>query len=158
MVDLQADPKRNVYYVLRQDKNQVLVFNATNNTQTATLRTCTKPTSMAITFDQQDLLIGCDSSHYMSVYDLDLLTAQQPVAFLQDYVESVAASSNAILASIRSGIDGHAGVDVINLTSRTGTALPTLGVWQNKLATTNTVLAASSNGAQILIAGTDGSV
>ena len=158
VVDLLADPKRNAFYVLRQDKNQVLVFNSTNNTQTATLRTCTKPTGMAITFDQQDLLIGCDSSHYMSVYDLDLLTAQTSVAFTQDYVESVAASSNAILASIRSGIDGHAGIDTINLLTHTGTSLPTLGVWQNKLGTTNTVLAATSNGAQILIAGTDGSV
>ncbi len=158
IVDLLADPKRNAYYVLRQDKNQVLVFNARNNTQTATLRTCTTPTSMAITFDQQDLLVGCDNSHYMSVFDLDLLTPQTSVAFTQDYVESVAASSNAILASIRSGVDGHAGIDQINLLTRTGTALPTLGVWQNKLGTTATVLAPSSNGAQILMASTDGSV
>jgi uncharacterized protein (TIGR03437 family) len=158
VVDLLADPKRNAYYVLRQDQNQVLVFNSTNNVQTATLRTCTKPTGMAITFDQQDLLVGCDSSHYMSVFDLDLLTPQTSVAFLADYVESVAASSNGILAAIRSGVDGHAGIDQINLVTHTGTALPTLGVWQNKLGTTNTVLAASSNGAQILVAGTDGSV
>ncbi len=94
----------------------------------------------------------------MSVYDLDLLTAQQPVVLIQDYVESVAASSNAILAAIRSGADSHAGIDQINLVTRTGTALPTLGVWQNLLATTNTVLASSSNGSQVLIAGTDGSV
>lgn len=158
VVDLLADPKRPAYYVLRQDKNEVLVFNSANNTQTATLRTCTKPTGMAITFDQQDLLVGCDSSHYMSVFDLDLLTAQQPIAFTEDYVESVAASSNAILASIRSGVDGHAGIDQINLLTHTGSALPTLGVWQNLLGTTNTVLQATSNGAQILVAGTDGSV
>ena len=80
VVDVLADPKRNVYYVLRQDKNQVLVFNAANNTQTATLRTCTTPTGMAITFDQQYLLVGCDNSHYMSVFDLDLLQAQPPIA------------------------------------------------------------------------------
>ena len=43
VVDVLADPKRNAYYVLRQDKNQVLVFNGSNNTQTATLRTCTTP-------------------------------------------------------------------------------------------------------------------
>jgi len=158
VVDVLADPKRNAFYVMRQDKNEVLVFNSTNNTETATLRTCTKPTGMAITFDQQDLLIGCDSSHYMSVFDLDLLTAQPPVALIQDYVESVAVSSNAILAAIRSGIDGHAGIDTINMLTRTGTALPTLGVWQNLLGTTNTVLQASGNGAQILVAGVDGSV
>jgi uncharacterized protein (TIGR03437 family) len=144
--------------VLRQVKNEVLVFNAVNNTQTATLRTCTKPTGMAITFDQQNLLIGCDSSHYMSVYDLDLLTAETPIALIQDYVESVAVSSNAILAAIRSGVDGHAGIDSINLLTNTGSALPTLGVWKNLLGTTDTALAASTNGAQILIAGADGSV
>jgi uncharacterized protein (TIGR03437 family) len=158
VVDLLADPKRNFYYVVRQDQNQVLIFNSTNNTQTATLRTCTKPTGMAITFDQQYLLVGCDSSHYMSVFDLDTLQAQTPVSFLADYVESVAASANAILATIRSGIDGHAGIDQINLVTHTGTALPTLGVWQNLLGTTNSVLASSSNGGQILMAGTDGSV
>ncbi len=158
VVDLLADPQRNAYYVLRQDQNQVLVFNSANNVQTTTLRTCTKPTGMAITFDQQYLLVGCDSSHYMSMFDLDTFQAQPSIAFTQDYVESVAVSSNAILAAIRSGVDGHAGIDQINLVTRTGTALPTLGVWKNLLGTTNTALAGSSNGGQILIVSTDGSV
>jgi len=147
-----------VYYILRQDKNQVLVFNAANHTKTATLRTCTKPMGMAITFDQQNLLVGCDESHYMSVFDLDTLQAQAPVAFPQDYVQSVAASSNAILASIRSGLDGHAAIDVVDLVYRTGSALPALGVYQNKLGTIDTVLASSSNGSSVLIASQDGAV
>jgi uncharacterized protein (TIGR03437 family) len=158
VVDLLADPQRNVYYIVRQDKNQVLVFDATNNTQTATLRTCTKPTGMTITFDQRYLLVGCDNSHYMSMFDLETLQAQPSIAFQSDYVESVAASSNAILAAIRSGLDGHAGIDSIDLVNRTGSALPTLGVYQNRLGTTNTVVASSSNGSHILIASTDGSV
>ncbi len=157
IVDIAADPKRNVYYVLRQDKNQVLVFNSSNNTQTATLRTCTTPTSMAITFDQQDLLVGCDNSHYMSVFDLDLLQAQPPIALPSDYVESVAASSNAILAMIRPGGGGSPGIDQINMVTHSGFNLPSLGVYQNKLAQ-DTVLSASSNGSHILIAGSDGSV
>jgi len=158
IVDLLADPQRNVYYILRQDKNSVLVFNAANNTQAATLRTCTKPTGMAITFDQQYLLIGCDNAHIMSVYDLDTLQAQPPIVLPSDYVESVAVSSNAILAAIRSGADGHAGIDVIDLVTRTGRSLPTLGVWKNLLGSTNTVLASSSNGSHILVASGDGSV
>lgn len=157
LVDLAADPKRSVYYVLRQDKNQVLVFNAANNTQTATLRTCTTPTGMAITFDQQDLLIGCDNSHYMSVFDLDTLQAQMPVSMPADYVESVAVSSNAILAMIRPGSGGDPGIDQIDLLTHSASRLPTLGVYQNKL-TQNTVLASSRNGSHILIAGSDGSV
>ncbi len=41
LVDLLSDNTRVQYYVLRQNTNEVLVFNGTNNTQMATLRTCT---------------------------------------------------------------------------------------------------------------------
>ncbi len=157
LVDLLADPARNTFYVLRQDKNQVLVFNAANNTQTATLRTCTTPKSMAITFDQQYLLVGCDNSHYMSMFNLDTLQAQQPIAFPSDYVQSVAASSNAILVHLRSGTGNKPGLGQVNLATHTGTRLSALGVYQNQL-TLDTVLASSSNGSEILVAGADGSV
>ena len=90
---------------------------------------------MAITFDQQDLLIGCDNSHYMSVFDLDLLTPQTSVAFTQDYVQSVAASANAILARFAPAPTEASGIDQIDMIDPHRTALPTLGVWQNKLGT-----------------------
>lgn len=154
VVDVLADPQRNVYYVLRQDKNQVLVFNATNNALTATLRTCTTPKGMAITFDQQDLLVGCDNSHIMSVFDLDLLTAQAPV-YVADYVQSVAASANAILVHVRPASSSNPGIGQVNLAAGTVTQLPALGVYQNVLPV-DTVLTASSNGASILIASSTG--
>ncbi len=157
VVDLLADPKRNVYYVLRQDKNQVLVFNSANNTKTATLRTCTTPKGMAITFDQQYLLVGCDSSHYMSTFDLDTLQPRQRIAFPSDYVQSVAASANAILVHMRPGDGSEPRIGQVDLTFHTGAKLPTLGVYENKLAL-DTVLSSSSNGSTILIAGSDGSV
>ena len=156
VVDLLADPKRNVYYVLRQDKNQVLVYNASNNTLSATLRTCTTPKGMAITFDQQDLLVGCDNAHYMSVFDLDLLTAQQPI-YVADYVQSVAASANAILVHVRPIVSKNPGLGRVDMIARVVTQLPTLGVYQNSLPL-DTVLASPSNGANILIASSDGSV
>lgn len=156
VVDVAADPQRNVYYVLRQDKNQVLVFNASNNTQTATLRTCTTPKSMAITFDQQYLLVGCDNAHYMSVFDLDLLTAQQPI-YVADYVQSVAASANAILVHVRPASSNSPGIGVVDMIGRRVSQLPTLGVYKNALPL-DTVLAASSNGASILIASSTGAV
>src|SRR5260370_13171190 len=78
IVDVLADPKRSVYYLLRQDKNQVQVYNSANQTLKATLRTCTAPTSMAITFDHQHLLVGCDHSQYISVFDLDQLISLFP--------------------------------------------------------------------------------
>jgi uncharacterized protein (TIGR03437 family) len=156
VVDLLADPKRNVYYVLRQDKNQVLVYNGSNNTLTATLRTCTTPKGMAITFDQQNLLVGCDNAHYMSVFDLDLLAPQQPI-YVADYVQSVAASANAILVHVRPVVSKNPGLGRVDMVARVVTQLPTLGVYQNNLPV-DTVLASSSNGANILIASADGSV
>lgn len=156
VVDVLADPKRNAYYVLRQDKNQLLVFNGSNNTLAATLRTCTTPKGMAITFDQQDLLVGCDNAHYMSVFDLDLLTAQQPI-YVADYVQSVAASANAILVHVRPIVSKNPGIGQVDMVARTVTQLPTLGVYQNNLPT-DTVLTSSSNGGSILIASDNGGV
>jgi uncharacterized protein (TIGR03437 family) len=156
VVDVLADPQRNVYYVLRQDKNQVLVYNGSNNTLTATLRTCTTPKGMAITFDQQDLLVGCDNSHYMSVFDLDLLTAQQPI-YVADYVQSVASSANATLVHVRPAGSNSPGIGIVDLAARTVTQLPSLGVYQNSLPV-DTVLTSSSNGGSILVASSNGAV
>ncbi|MGA3187459.1 MAG: hypothetical protein ABSF22_10155 [Bryobacteraceae bacterium] len=156
VVSVLADPQRNVYYVLRQDKNQVLVYNGSNNTLTSTLRTCTTPKGMAITFDQQDLLVGCDNSHIMSVFDLDLLTAQTPV-YVADYVQSVAASANATLVHVRPAASSNPGIGQVNLAAGTVTQLPSLGVYANSLPV-DTVLAGSSNGGSILVASSNGAV
>jgi uncharacterized protein (TIGR03437 family) len=156
VVDVLADPQRNAYYVLRQDKNQVLVYNGSNNTLTATLRTCTTPKGMAITFDQQNLLVGCDNAHIMSVFDLDLLTTQQSIA-VNDYVQSVAASANAILVHVRPASSPNPGIGKVDMIGRTVTQLATLGVYQNNLPL-DTVLASSSNGSNILIASSTGAV
>lgn len=157
VADVLADPKRQVYYVLRQDVNQVLVYGESNNSLQSILRTCTTPTSMAITFDQQDLLVGCDNSHYMDVFDLDLLQAQTPINMGGDYAESIAASSNAILVMGRPGDGSQPGIDQVNMLTHSASRLPTLGNWTNQLSQ-DTVLSASSNGANILAAGADGSV
>ncbi len=154
VVSVLADPQRNVYYVLRQDKNQVLVYNGSNNTLTATLRTCTTPKAMAITFDQQDLLVGCDNAHIMSVFDLDLLTAQAPI-YVADYVQSVAASANAILVHVRPAASANPGIGQVDMVGRVVNQLPSLGVYKNILPL-DTVLTSSSNGANILIASSTG--
>lgn len=159
LVDLLADPNINRarYYVLRQDKNQVLVFNAKNNTQIATLRTGNTPKGMAITFDQRYLLVGCDNSHYLNVFDLETLQAVSPVRmFNGDYVQSVASSSNAILAVTRDAGGGDPSIHRIDLNTYSSSKLPSLGVYTNKVAL-NSVLAASSNGSSIFLAGADGS-
>jgi uncharacterized protein (TIGR03437 family) len=158
LVDLLPDPSRSRFYILRQDQNQVLVFSSTNNTQIATLRTNNTPMGMAITFDQRYLLVGCDNSHYVNVFDLETLQPTQMVRMFDgDYVQSLAASSNAILAVTRNASGGDPNIHRIDLVSRTSSRLASLGVYQNKVAL-NSVMAASSNGSSILIASADGSV
>jgi uncharacterized protein (TIGR03437 family) len=158
LVDLLPDPVRGRFYILRQDTNQVLVFDGNNNTQIGTMRTGNTPMGMAITFDQRYLLVGCDNSHYMNVYDLETLQATQPVRmFNGDYVQSVASSSNAILALTRNASGGDPNIHRIDLGLHISSRLPSLGVYQNKLAL-NSVMTASTNGSSILIASSDGSV
>jgi uncharacterized protein (TIGR03437 family) len=156
VVDVLADPKRLQYYVMRQDKNQVLVFDGTNNTQKAVLRTCNTPKSMAVTYDQQSLLIGCDNAQMIWVYDLDSF---QPGRFISTpgyYVQSIAVSSNAVLAHMRpaGGTPAIAWIDPVALTMSVPASL---GIFQNQLAL-NTVVSASPNGSKILVASADGNV
>lgn len=161
LVDILPDPdiNRNRFYILRQDTNQVLVFNASNNTQIMPpLRTGNTPKGMAITFDRRYLLVGCDNSHYLNVFDLETLQPTQPVRmFGGDYVQSVASSATAILAVTRNAGGGDPNIHRIDLGTRTSSRLPSLGVYQNKVPL-NSVLAASSNGSSIMIASSDGSV
>jgi uncharacterized protein (TIGR03437 family) len=134
----------------------VLVFNGANNKQIATLRTGNTPKGMAITFDQQYLLVGCDNAHYLNVFDLDTLQPVSPVRMTNgDYVQSVASSSNAILAVTRDAGGGNPVVHTIDLTTRSSSILPTLGVFQNNVAL-NSVLTASSNGSSIMMASANG--
>jgi uncharacterized protein (TIGR03437 family) len=156
LVDILADPIRQQYYVLRQDQNAVLVFNSTNNTQIGTLRTCTLPKSMAETFDGSILLVGCDNAHIMSEFNLNTMTAMPYINTFNGYVQSVAISNNAILAVMRDAAGGPPYVARIDLTVRTASTLPSLGVWQNQVDLTS-VLTASANGSHILLASTDGS-
>ncbi|MGC4052693.1 MAG: hypothetical protein QM757_25465 [Paludibaculum sp.] len=109
LVDILADPFRNRFFVLRQDLNQVLVYDGSNYTQIATLRTGNTPTSMALTFDRKLLMVGNDNSQYANVYDLETLEQQAPIRFpFGHYPRSIAASANAILAATRvAGPEAH---------------------------------------------------
>jgi uncharacterized protein (TIGR03437 family) len=157
LVDILADPARDRFYVLRQDANQVLVFDANNNTQIAALRTSNVPTQLAITFDRRYLLIGSNDSQIIPVYDLETLQPQAPINMPPGhYPRSIAASSNAILAACRVAGPTHT-IDRIDLVSRTAVTLPTLGVFKNSV-NINTNLVASPNGSSILAASADGTV
>ena len=157
LVDILPDPSRDRFYVLRQDRNQVLVFDGTNYSQIATLRTGSTPTQMAITFDKRYLLVGADNSQLLYIYDLETLQALQPVAMPGGhYPRSVASSAKAILVATRVAGSPHV-IDRVDLGTRQATQLPTLGVFENNVDQ-NTNLVASPNGSSILAASANGSV
>jgi uncharacterized protein (TIGR03437 family) len=158
-VDILADPARSRFYVLQQDRNQVLVFDGATYQQIAALRTATTPTQMAITFDQKYLLIGHDNSQLAFVYDLDSFQQQTPIIFPSGhYPRSLAASGSAILALVRNAGPGGAGmIDTVDLFTRRATALPSLGIYVNSVNPSG-VLAPSPSGATVLVAMADGNV
>jgi uncharacterized protein (TIGR03437 family) len=157
LVDIAADPSKDQYYVLRQDMNQVLVFDGSNNTLKATLRTCYKPRSMAITFDRRYLLVGCELAQIMSVFDLETLQAQTPIRTYNNNVISVAVSARAILTVVHEEADSSYSIHAIDFANRSDSKYGTLGVWENK-ATDKTVVTAAPNGASILVASSEGDV
>jgi uncharacterized protein (TIGR03437 family) len=155
LVDVIADPARDRFFVLRQNTNEVLVFDGTTYQQTATLKTGNTPTQMAISFDRRWLVIGADNSQIAHVYDLETLQPSTPITMPPGhYPRSVAASGRAMLAASRVAGPIHT-IDRIDLLARTATQLPTLGVWENNVDI-NTVLVASGNGSRILAAQSTG--
>ena len=86
IVDILADPVRNRVYMLRQDKNVVLIYDSTTLTplmcdqQPCKLRTGNTPVAgMAITEDQRYLIVGNDHSQLASVFDLEALLPSSPI-------------------------------------------------------------------------------
>ena len=157
LVDLLADPGHDRFFVLRQDKNQVLVFDGTSYRQIATLRTGNTPTQMAFTFDRSTLLVGHDNSQLAYAYDLNTLARLGPIYFPPGhYPRSIASSGNATLAASRVAGSVHT-IDRIDLLSRQAYTPVTLGMYENSV-NVNTVLSASANGATILAAMPDGTV
>lgn len=157
LTDILADPTRSQFYVLRSDQNEVLVFDGTNYSQIAALPTGNQPTTMAISFDQQYLLVGNAGSQIVNVFDLDTLLPDTPILLPSGFVAySIADSSNATLAQ-GGYYDGTFHILQLDIPSRSGIELPSLGVFTNT-TNANTVMTASQNGSSIFIAQADGTV
>ncbi|MFN0172590.1 MAG: hypothetical protein ACKV22_39930 [Bryobacteraceae bacterium] len=159
LVDLLADPIRDRFYVLRQDSNEVLVFDGSNFNQVAALRTNSTPTQMAITRDGKHLLVGHEHAWNANVYDLDTLRAATPIQFpYAHYPLSLAVSGRAVLALTdnREVGRGYNTIDRVDFDNRSAAELPTLGAFENKFDSFVT-LAGSANGASIFGAASNGS-
>jgi uncharacterized protein (TIGR03437 family) len=157
--DILPDPVRNRVYVLRQDMNELLVFDGGSMGLIATLRTATSPTMMAMTIDGNLLLVGHDDSEFVNVYDLNALKPLAPLVMPGGhFARSIAVSNSAILVLARNEGNVPPGmVDSINLASGEISPLPTLGVYQNAVSATG-VLASAPSGGNILLASPDGNV
>jgi len=81
LVDILTDQARSRLYILRQDQNVVLVYDAATLQRIAFLRTGNTPTQMAFSADQKYLLIGNDNSQIANVFDLDILQDAGPIVF-----------------------------------------------------------------------------
>lgn len=157
LTDLLADPDRDRFYVVRQDRNQVLVYDGSGLFPVAQLRTSNTPTRLAITADRKNLIIGHDNSQLVYVYDLDTFQQLPPVSMpLGHYPRSPAASGNAILVAVR-GAGATNTIDRLDLAAGTAIALPNLGVFQNTI-NVDTVLVPTPDGGSILAASADGNV
>ena len=125
LVDIAADPDRDRFFILRQDPNEVLVFDGTTFTQTATLRTYNTPTAMTITFDRRYLLVGHENSHLVSVFDMETLEPERPIRLSTgDYAQALAASGKAILAMTRDGSGRENQIHRLDIATRSSMALP----------------------------------
>jgi len=157
LVDVLADPTRDRFFVLRQDKNQVLVFDGASYAQIATLKTSNTPTQLAISFDRRWLMVGHDNSQLIGVFDLETLQPSTPIRMpFGHYPRSIASSGRATLAASRVAGPAHT-IDRIDFLSRSASTPPTLGIYTNTISI-NTILVASGNGSSILAAQPDGTL
>jgi uncharacterized protein (TIGR03437 family) len=158
LTDIVPDPARNRFYVIRQDLNQLQIFDGSTNQMIVALRTATTPTMMTISNDGNYLLVANDNSQLVSVFDLNALQAVSPVVLPYSHLgHSVASSNGALLVLANNNATSFGVVDTVNFATRTATQLASLGIWQNQLSVT-AVLTSSPNGASILLADPDGQV
>jgi len=159
LTDILADPVRGRFYVVQQDRDQILVFDSSTYLQIAALKTSATPTQMAFSFDRKHLIVGHDNSQFAYVYDLETLQMEMPIQFPPGhYPRSIAESGNSMLALVRDvANDGPAVIDRIDLAARRAVQLPSLGIYKNSVNPAG-VLAPAPNGGSILLAMPDGNV
>jgi uncharacterized protein (TIGR03437 family) len=177
IVDILADRFRNRIYMLRQDKNLVLVYDSTTmqplmcGPVPCQMRTGNTPVSMAITDDQRYMIVGNDRSHLASVFDLETFQTQAPILFQDGYPRSIAVAHGGIWATVRvvsppasvtcpgatNGFTITNPLYRVDFFSRTANAPPTLGIYCNQVPADSVVSSTPSEN-YMLLAMADGTV
>ena len=161
IVDILADRVRTRVYLSRQDKNQVLVYDTASLRQIAALRTGNTPMGMAITDDDNYLIVGNDNSQYASVFDLNSLQQLDPIQFPSAYPHLIAVGHGAIWATAREVPASSQRLFKIDFASRLANAPASLGVFGNGSPNPippTAALAASPSRNSIFLALPDGTV
>lgn len=161
LTDILPDPYRNRFYILRQDRNQLLVFDSTSNKQISALRTGTTPSRMSFSADAKTLIVANSNSQLLSVFDLDALQPTWPIMLPAGHFgNAVAQSNNATLALVENDDSDTSAIDRINSVSGCAFALPSLGIFTNDKGVfpPTSVLAPSPSQNSILIAAPNGNV
>jgi uncharacterized protein (TIGR03437 family) len=158
LTDILPDVARNQFYVVRQDKNRVLVFDGSNNLQKAVLRTGTTPNKFSFSSDGRKLVVANADSQLMSVYDLDSLQSELPVMLpAGHYGRSVAQSNSANFAVVENDVTPPGNLDRFDLAARCATTPVSLGIWANSMSPTSVVTPTPSQ-SSILLAEPDGNI
>ena len=166
LVDMLSDPARNRFYVIRQDLNQVLVFDGASYQQLATLRTTTTPTGMSLTADGKYLAVAAKDSQLVKVFDMDSFQEQLPIQLPgSHYGVSLAQSNVAMLALIENDGSGDCAgsacaIDRLDFFSRCAYSPQTLGVFKNDSTVfpATSVVSPSPDQNSILVAAPNGNV
>ncbi len=91
---------------------------------------------MALSNDQNYLLVGHNDSQYVTVYDLNAMARLDPPVILPGghYARSIAASNSKLLVLARNEANGSGIIDSVDLLARTAAPLQTLGIFKNSVS------------------------
>ena len=140
-VDVVADPARMRFYLLRQDRNEVIVVDGNSLEPVARFKTGNTPVQMAVTRDARYLLTTADNSQYIAVHDLFTLQELDPILMpVGYYARSIAATNARIWATTRTVTDkfkcdgpvpGTHQVLAVDVLHRYAAPPPRLGIYVN---------------------------
>lgn len=150
LVDILSDTDRNRIYLLRQDKNIVQVHDGSNLRLLANLRTGNTPVRMAISEDKRYLLVGNDHSHLISVFDLETLAPAEPFWTPNLFVATIGGGRGALFATARPSGGGADVLMRLDLANRIATPIPSLGIFQNTVPATSTLIETPSRNYMLL--------